>query len=108
MTWKGKSTTSTNPKRPTAIQASGDDSGTGSDISGSDNDRRKSESNDSEGEDSEPESKEDDFGATRMTEGEARRMFNNKVTCFCLIFIPLRVLIQLSDAPRSGSSFRWR
>ena len=98
----------TNPTRPNTIDAGGNDSDTGFDISGSDNDRRKSESNDSEGEDSDPESEEDDFGATRMTEGEARRMFDNEVTCSCLIFIPLRVLIRLSDAPRSGGSFRRR
>jgi len=67
------------PTRPTAIEAGCDDSVTGSDISGSDNDRRKSESNDSEGEDSDPGSEDDDFGATRMTEGEARRMFDNEV-----------------------------
>lgn len=72
---KGKS--SANPTRPTAIEAGDESSSSCSDIYVSNN-HGKSDSNDSNGEKSDAED-EDDFEVTRMTEGEARRMFEVEV-----------------------------
>lgn len=84
-----------NPTRRTAVEAGDNsESSSASDLSGSDNDRGKSESNDSGGEDSDADGEDDDFSVTRMTEGEARRMFDDEVMSFTM-FIPLCVLNQL-------------
>jgi len=79
---KGKP--SANPTRPTIIEASDESSSATSDLSGSDNNRGNSESNDSGGEDSDADGEDDDFGTARMTEGEVRQMFDDKVVSFIL------------------------
>lgn len=74
---KGKP--SANPPRPTTTEASDNSL---SDFYASDDNRGKSESKDSNSEDNDAQSEDDDFGATGMTEGEARQMFNDEVMCF--------------------------
>ena len=55
---------------------------TSSDLSGSNDICGKSESNDSNGKGSDAEDEDKDFGMTRMTEGEARWMFDDEVMSF--------------------------
>ena len=72
---------SANPTRLTAIKESDElSSMSSSDLSESDNNCGKSKSNDSNGEGSNVDNEDEDFGMTRMTEGEAWQMFDDEVT----------------------------
>jgi len=95
--------------RPTTIEAGDESSSTPSDLSGSDNNRGKSDSsNDSGGEDSDADSGDDDFGTTRMTEREVRRIFDDEVMSFIFNIHPASCTDSTCRCPRMQLLFSMR